>query len=430
MLFAPPKPSLTQLNSNTGSIEMIYQGSMHEGESDFSKTLPTSDEAHTQDKPSTHQHADAELADRVTQELRISEQQHPQASKNAMQGHLKPDLSSSQLTDMLNGASPRNDSNGDFRVLCPSAVPSPLHKLHSPHVPMQPMLRGGLGVPSAGPFASPRTHKTIEDHFFMTNEHLDVVGKTMYDAVDTFTKQQISAAITKHDQLAVIVEEHIEGLKSQISSVDEKADDTSNRTHNVSLKLDQLEKFLQDEVIAVMKEQTKKTAEMESSLREVHKALMHTQQMMEKLSESKVGQQHSATHALPTPSASAHLPHTVPSQHSQPPLTGYFGNANEASRDEHSPMPALQDRSISGNYEAHGDPRGNYGSNWQTQGWNGRSTYQGRGKGDGSSYAGTNPYHFGNGAQYPNSYMSAYSSYNFSPTSSEQPYAYGQKPAQ
>ena len=389
-----------------------------------------SDEAQTQDRQAPQQCDDVKLAARVTQELRSSEQQQPPPAKNGVQGHLQPEIFSSKVTDMLNGATPRTDSSGDFRALCPSAVPSPLHKLHGPHLPMQPMLRGGIGAPPAVPFASPRTHKTIEDHFFMTNEHLDVVGKTTYDALDMFTKHQISAATAKHEQLVAIVEKHVDGLKSQISSVDEKADDTSNRTHNVGLKLDQLEKLLEDEVVGGMKEQTKKTAEMEASLREVQKAMTHMQQTLERLSGPKSASHHPATHALPTPSASTLLPHTVPSHHSQPAFTGYFGNVNETGRDEHSLMPALQDRNISNNYETHGDPRGNYGNNWQSQAWNGRSAYQGRGKGECSSYVGTNPYHFGNGGQYNNGYMNGYSSYNFSPTSPEQPYTYGQKPAQ
>ncbi|KAF2629375.1 hypothetical protein BU25DRAFT_457045 [Macroventuria anomochaeta] len=430
MLFAPPKPNLLHLreDSNNGSIEMVYQGSMNAIESDSPKAQTTNDHAQTRANEPPQQRDDAELATRVKQELRTSEQHQLPPVTNGGPGHPQPDISSSKLTDMLNGATPRTDSNGDFRILCPSAVPSPLHKLHGPHVPIVPMLRGGNGAPAAGPWVSPRTHKTIEDHFFMTNEHLDVVGKTTYDALDMYSKQQINATNAKHEQLVVIMENHIEGLKSQISSVNEKADDTSNQIHNVGLKLDQLEKFLKDEVVTAMTEQAKKTTEMESSLREIQKAMVHMQQTVEKLSEPKSGPHHSATNALPTPGASSHLPHAVPTHHSQPALTSYYGN--ETGRDEQPPMPPLQDRSISNNYESHSDPRGNYGTNWQSQAWNGRSTYQGRNKGETSSYAGTNPYHFGNGGQYNSGYMSGYSSYNFSPTSPEQPYAYGQKPAQ
>lgn len=455
MLFAPPKPQPSLLHlredSNNVSIEMVYQGSMKAIESDSPEVQTTNgSDAQTQRKQAQtvndqttsrttcanyptqvqQQRDDNELTARVKQELRIGEQHQPSSATNGGRAHLQPDLSSSKLTDMLNDASPRTDSNGDFRAFCASAVPSPLHKLHGPHVPMPPapMLRGGNDTPVAGPFISPRTHKTIEDHFFMTNEHLDVVGKTTYDALDMFTKQQISAANVKHEQLLVIIEKHIEGLQSQISLVNNKADDAANRTHNVSLKLDQLEKFLKDEVVSAMKEQTKKTAEVESSLKEIQKAMVHMQQTIEKLSESKSAFHHPTTNTLPAPGAPSLMSHAAPIHHSQAALHSYYGN--DASRDEQSPMPPLPHRSVSDNYETHSDQRGNYGTNWQSQAWNGRSTYHSRNKGETSSYASTNPYHVGNGGQYNNGYMNSYPSYNFSPASPEQPYAYGQKPAQ
>ena len=363
-----------------------------------------------------------ELAARVKQELRIGEQ--PTLTANGGRTHLQPDTSSSKLTDMLIGASPRIDSNGDFRAFCPSAVPSPLHKLNGSHVPMQPvpMLRGGNGTPIAGPFVSPRTpHKTIEDHFYMTNEHLDVVGKTTYDALDSFTQRQISAANAKHEQLVVTIDNHVEGLQAQIGLVNDKADDASNQTHNVNMKLDQLEEFLKDEVIGYMKEQTKKAAEVELSLKEMQKAMAHMQQTVEKLSEMKASSQHPASGTLPT-----QVTHAAPAHHSQPALNNYY----DASRDDHSSMPSLQHRNVSDNFDSHGDHRGNYGTNWQSQAWNGRSTYHGRNKAETSSYAGTNPYQFGNGGQYSSNYMNGYPSNYYSPTSPEQPYAYGQKPAQ
>ncbi|KAF1927349.1 uncharacterized protein M421DRAFT_6137 [Didymella exigua CBS 183.55] len=435
MLFAPPKPkpSLIHLreDSNNGSIEMVYQGSMKAVESDPSEAQATNgSDAQTQEvqaQTAQQQRDDNELTARVKQELRIGEQQSTPGT-TGRRAHLQPDISSSKLTDILNGAPSRNDSNGDFRAFCPSAVPSPLHKLNGPHVPMQPIptLRGGNGTPIAGPFISPRTHKTIEDHFFMTNEHLDVVGKTTYDALDMYTQQQISAANAKHEQLVATLDKHVEDLQSQIGLVNDKADDASNQTHNVSLKLDQLEKFLKDEVIGAMKEQTKKAAEVELSLKDMQKAMAHMQQTVEKLNESKTSQHHPATNTLPTSGATTLTSHAAPTHHSQPTLNSYY----DAVRDEQSPMPPVQHRNVSDNYESHGDQRGSYGANWQSQAWNGRSTYHGRNKGEASSYAGSNPYQFGNGGQYNNSYMNGYPSDYYSPTSPEQSYPYGRKPAQ
>ncbi|KZM23871.1 uncharacterized protein EKO05_0011468 [Ascochyta rabiei] len=432
MLFAQPKPSLLQLreDSNNGSIEMVFQGSVNDIESDSSKTSATKVDPLTEDKQLQQQRDGSELAMRVMQELRMGDRHQPSPAKNGVPGLLQSDISSSKLTDMLNGASPRAKSNGDFRIQCPSAVPSPLNKLHGPYIAKQPMLRGGNGASPAGLWASPRTPKTIDDHFYMTNEHLDVVGKTTYDALDMYSKQQISTTNAKYDQLVVLMDKHIEGLKSQVSSVNEKADHTSDQTHNVSLQLDRFENFLKDEVLGAMMDQTKKTTAMETTLVEMQKAMTRLQQTVEKLSEVKPGPQYSATSTLPTSGATAVPPHAVPTHHSQPSLTSYYGQSGETGREEQPPMPPLQDRNMSDNYNSHSDPRGSHGNNWQPQAWNGRSTYQGRSKEERPSYSGTNPYHFGNGGQYNSAYMNGYPCYNFSPSTPEQPYTYGQKPAQ
>ncbi|KAJ4369405.1 hypothetical protein N0V86_009237 [Didymella sp. IMI 355093] len=414
-------------DSNNGSIEMVYQGSMKAVESDSPEVQTVgNDDAQAQETQASivPQRDDNELAARVKQELRINEQQQSIPTTNGGRAHLQLDISSSKLTDVLNGASPRNDSNGDFHAFCPSAVPSPLHKLQGPHAPVQPipMLRGGNGTLIAGPFVPPLTpRKTIEDHFFMTNEHLDVVGKTTYDALDSFTQRQISTANAKHEQLVITIDRYIESLQSQIGLVKDKSDDASDQTHNISLKLDQLEKFLKDEVVHHMKEQTKKATEIESSLRELQKAMSHMQQIVEKSNEAKNSSHHPAVSALPAP-----MSHGTPAHHSQPALNNYC----DASREEQSSMPPLQHHNVSDNYDSYGDSRGNYGANWQSQAWNGRSLYHGRNKGEASSYAGTNPYQLGNGGQYNNNYANGYLSNYYSPASPEQPYAYGQKPAQ
>lgn len=428
MLFAQPKTSLLHMreDSNNGSIEMVYQGSVNDVESNSFKTPATNDDTQAQKELQLKQRDDTELANQIKHELRIGER----PARDNTPSHSQPDISSSKLTDMLNGASPRTDSNGDFRVQFPSAVPSPLTRLHGSHVAVQPLLRGNTGASPAGPWTSPRTPKTIDDHFYMTNEHLDVVGKTTYDALDMYSKQQISATNGKHEQLVALVEKHIEGLKVQISSANEKADHNSNQTHNVAQKLDQLEKFFKDEVISAMTEQAKRAATLETDLNDVQKTMVLLQQAVEKLSELKFEKQHPATNSLSTPGASNPVSHAVPTHHSQPSLTSYYGHTNETGRDDQPLMPSLQDRNVSNNYESHSDQRGSYGNNWQPQAWNGRSSYQARSKDDRPSYSGTNPYHFTNGAQYNNGYMASYPSYNFSPSTPEQPYTYGQKPGQ
>lgn len=454
MLFAPPKlkPSFPRLreDSNNGSIEMVYQGSMKANVSESSETQTTNgSDAQTEEKQVQtasssntsrgtcadsqqvqQQRCDEELTARVKQELRVGEQPRPSAVTTESRAHLKPDASSSKLTDMLSGAAPRTDSNGDFRAFCPSAVPSPLHRLPGPHVLMTPtpMLRGGNGTPIPVPFANSPSRKTIEEHFFMTNEHLDVVGKTTYDTLGMFTEQQMNATNAKHEQLVAIIEKHVEGLQCQVNLVNDKADDAANQTHNVSLKLDQLEKFLKDEVISVMKEQTMKIAEVDSNIKEIQKAMAHVQQTVGKLSEFKSAWYHPTAGTLPAPGAASSTSHVAPTHHSQPALNGHY--ATDVNRHEQPPMPTQKRRNASDNYESHGDPRSHYGHNWQSQAWNGRPTYHGGNKAETPSYAGTNPYHFGNGGQYNNGYMSGYAPYNFSPASAEQSYPHGQKPAQ
>jgi len=366
----------------------------------------------------------------VEPEQCMEEQHKPPPSTNNSIGYLGADTSLSKLTDMLNSATPRTESQGNLCVAYPSVVPSPLHKQHGPYVPIPPapMLCGGPGPGPAGSWPSPRTNKTIEDHFFMTNEHLDVVGKTTYDALDMYTKQQISAANASHEQLVVVLDDHIKGLKAQLSSVNEKAESNSSQTHNVSLKLDQLESFLKDEVLTAMTGQAKKTAEMQSSLEEVQSTVTQMQRVMEKLSTTESGPYPPASSALSGSGGSTFMTQSTPNHHSQHALTSFYGNVPR--RDEQSPMPPVQDRAVSNTYDSHGDPQGNYGTNWQSQAWNGRPSYHGRNKGEATSYAGANPYHVGNNNQYNNGYMSGYSSYSFSPTGSEQPHAYGQKATQ
>lgn len=291
-----------------------------------------------------------------------------------------------------------------------------------------PMLRGGSGAPVLGPFTPVRANRTIEDHFFMTNEHLDVVGKTTYDAIEMHTKQQIGATTMKHEQLVGVLEQHIADLRSQISLSSEKIEHNANHTQSIDLKLGQFEKFLKNEIVSPMTEQSKKIAEVESSLKSMQTALVHMQQSLEKLTESKSVSRQVNADPLAAPAATGLMSQAASAHHSQPTLTTYYGN--EWSREEQTPMPPLQDRSLSNNYNSHNDARGDYGNNWQSHGWNERSSYQGRHRGEASSYAGTNPYHFGNGSQYSTGYMNGYSTYNPTPASPEHLYTYGQKSGQ
>ncbi|KAJ8106466.1 hypothetical protein OPT61_g9519 [Boeremia exigua] len=425
MLFTRPKLSLPIDDLRSASVEMVYQGSVTATEPDSAEPRTTdNDIAQTQTKAMPQQRDNANSEAKVEHNLSItSEQHHDSPTANNGSGHLPLDAPSKRITDMLKNSTPHAQANGESRNVCPSAVPSPLYTVHRPHVPVPPapMIRSTLG--SAGPWPSPRKHKTIEDHFYMTNEHLDVVGKTTYDALDMYTKQQISATDTKHEQLVLILEKHIGGLRSQVSLVTDKVEDTSNQTNKVGLKLDQLEEFIKNEVFGAVAEQKKKTAEVHLSMKEMQKTMLHLQQTVEKLSDTRSDPPHPGSNALSASGVPNMTPQTISTHHSQPATSSYYGN--DTGRDEH-----LQERTTPNNYDIHSDPRSSYGTNWQSQAWNGRSTYNGRNKGETSSYGGANPYLFSNGGQYNNGYVGGYSSYNLSPSSAEQPYTYGQKPAQ
>lgn len=262
----------------------------------------------------------------------------------------------------------------------------------------------------------------------MTNEHLDVVGKTTWDAISMHTEQQISATDTKHDQLVTVLDKHIEGLRTQFSSIGAKADDNANRTDGIGLKLDQLEQFIRTELLSAMTEQTKKTTDMESSLKEIQNAMSHVQLTVEKLSASNFAPHHPTPGGLPTAGALGQGPHTAPAHSSYPALTSFYGN--QGGREEHSSMPPLPDRNVPNNFDSHGDARGNYGNNWHSHAWNGRASYHGRNRAEATPYASSNPYHPGYSGQYNTGFVNGYSSYNLSPATPEQSYAYGQKSAQ
>jgi hypothetical protein len=348
------------------------------------------------------------LAARVMQELRIDDQREGQARPNGIGGHLRPDQSSSRLTDMLNGLSPsRGDYQGDFRPNCPSAVPSPLHKLPSPITPMRtnPMSRE-----VSGPFGPPLSPKTIEDHFYMTNEHLDVVGKSTWDQIETMKKEHTETFSNKHALLVTTVEQHVHEIKMQVDSVNEKADRTTEQGHNIQTKLDELFELIKTDVMGALAAQEKKAAGMEQNVKELQRTVQAMQKTLElKHSESRIGQQHNTPGSVPTPNSSG-SPFALPVHRSQPSLAGYYGNMTESGREGQPLMPhngVAQD--------VHNDPRPGYATNYGQQ-WGPRGGYQGRNGKEDRPYSGTNPYHFANnsggGGQYSNGYTDGYAAYS------------------
>ncbi|KAH7408487.1 hypothetical protein DE146DRAFT_376019 [Phaeosphaeria sp. MPI-PUGE-AT-0046c] len=398
-----------QEDPNDGSIELVFHGDM----SDINPQTSVSDPVDSSCKSDNNQESilsqardDSTLAARVMKELRINGNQEKSPHQNGHNGHLQPDQSSSRLTDMLHGISPgRDGSQGRFQPNCPSAVPSPLHKMPGPVPAVQalPTCLDTLGV-----FGSPHAPRTIDDHFYMTNEHLDVVGKSTWDQIEKFKKSMHEASNNKHAQLVATIGEHVEEIKMQVNSVNEKADRTTEQSHNILTRLDKLFDIVKGDVVDALTAQDKKTASMEHSVKELHTAIQNVQKALEqKRGDSVMGQQCDST---PGSASMMAAPPGIPDHRSQPSLAGYYGNMADLARDA---PPSMQDHRNSG--DIHTESRGGYGS-YGPQ-YSARNGYSGRGSKEDRPYSTTNPYQFSSGgmggsAQFNASYGGGYAPYS------------------
>ena len=148
----------------------MYQGSA----SDIDPNSPTGREL-MQNQPrakTSHGRSDTEITSRVMQELRIGEKHMSAPQMSPQSGYYQPES---------------------------SAMPSPLHIASSQAFAMRPhtLRHGSFGAPQR------IVPETIEDHFFMTNEHLDVVGKTTWDLLEGIHKRQKAKSKAQQEQLMV-----------------------------------------------------------------------------------------------------------------------------------------------------------------------------------------------------------------------------------
>lgn len=393
---------------------MVFQGDAH----DIDPQSSTGRLVHNENPDSMRvPHDNSELAARVMQELRIGAQQDQPPHQNGVNGHLQPDPSSSRLTDLLNGVSPGRDGyERGFPPNCPSAVPSPLHKAPAPATPMQ-------GMPprqdSSALLGSAHMPKSIDDHFYMTNEHLDVVGKSTWDQTEALKKLHQTSS-HRHTQLVAAVEQIVKEVKMQVDTINEKTNRTTEQGDNIITKLDQLLNFVRNDVMGVLAAQDKKATSMEQSIKELQKTINSMQKMMEqKLSEAKGVQQH-------TPVAAHATPNSPFLHRAQTSLAGFYGNMTESGR-EGPPGLQMPERTTSLAYDGHNDTRAGYSSNYGQQ-WGPRSNFPGRNSKEERPYTGNNPYQYAangaNGGQFGN----GYNGNGYSPYSPEQPYSFHQGP--
>ena len=331
--------------------------------------------------------------------------------------HLPLEDSSSRLTDMLNSVSPyKRPFQEKFLPNCPSAVPSPLHNANASLV--QTPVR-----PTPVPFRQmwqPRTPNTVEEHFYMTNEHLDVVGKTTWDLLEISKQQHLQLLNSRQDQLSRLIEKQFEDIKSQMANLHGKADSTAKIHDNILGSLDKLFSSITQDITNVLATHEKKALEMETHVTELQKTVQALQQWLEqKFADMKPG--------FPAPSFSN--PSVPLPMHRPPPgLAGYYGSGAEYGQENQSPMSHVQDsRSGAPVHDNHHEQRVGHGNGYGQQ-WGARHGYASRmGKEDRSPYSGSSPYHFG--GQFSNGYVPGYSSYGYAAEVSEQQHTYNQGPA-
>ncbi|KAJ6196103.1 hypothetical protein J3E72DRAFT_220900, partial [Bipolaris maydis] len=393
--------------STSGSIRMVFQGDPR----DIDPNSPTAQELYQNQQCARAEgmQPDTGITTRVMQELRISDRCDPTSHNNDHGGHLHPDQSSSRLTDMLDTVSPSgSESHGDFRPHCLSAVPSPLHK-----APVLVPTARPLAPPNAnfGPFPPHRSPKSIDDHFFMTNEHLDVVGKTTWDLLEMFSKQHKNTSKEKHDELVALTNKRYDDFKSQLNKLEENViriheymsrfDSITTNHDNVYATLDLLKNNINEGIPDTLADQGKKMASMESEIKELKQML----QAMQKSSEERAGQPCIVSGQNSTPNKS----------YSQP--QGFAGNYGPVSDVGN----VVDNRGMMAPPDIANDGRVGY----QGGQWAARAGYLGRNsKEDRPSYP-TNPYHFASGGHFNAGYSgSSYSPFGYSPSSSDQQYPF------
>jgi hypothetical protein len=335
-------------------------------------------------------------------------------------GYLQPEPSSSRLTDILSGVTPsKTDFNHDIFGNCPSAVPSPLHRmsiqqtpdqqLPNRQVPDQQMPSPMMTRPPSGPMGIPHS-LTWAQHFHMTNEHIDVSGRTLYDFVAECNHEQMVTSSSKHDKTVAIMEERFNAIKLHLDSTNNEADRAHNQTLSINEKLDKLLEFVKVEVVEPLAVQSKRTAEMETSIKTLQKSVFDLEQLMEAKSNSTLG-------CGPGPAAYTQYP--LPHHSSQPSLVGgLYESPNDVAQNGSSRLASIQEAANSGRF--------------RYQNWN-RSQSNVRENSKDTHHpftAATNPYNNG-ASNYSgtsgggNGYMSGYPGYVY-PGTPEQSYNYTQ----
>lgn len=243
---------------------------------------------------------------------------------------------------MLGGLSPSKlGYSNDFAPNCPSAVPSPLYKMSSRQMPPPSMNMGPR--PASSPQSPPGTlsdGSNILTHFYMANEHIDVLGRSMYDLIVDSKREQLSEVTSKHDETVAILQQQVDELKACIRSVEDGVGHASENQAMINAKLDQLMEFIKKEIADPVSRQSKKVVDMENDI----KALQKGMQDLQKSLETKMNQAHGTSPTPAAPPTNSGLPH----HRSQ----NFYDATTNHNRDATPRMPAAQESRNDGRFRS------------------------------------------------------------------------------
>lgn len=203
-------------------------------------------------------------------------------------GTLQPENSTSQLTDMLSGVSPSKVDFHEYPANGSSAVPSPLHRSAPQSLHVRPS-SGNASMSQPSQVQSNQLHPMfarttippplrsglpMHEHFFMTNEHIDVVAMSLYDWVQSCSDQQMNIVSSKHEKLSAAVDQRFDGLKAQIESIVDKNDQREQQSHDVCAQLAALRDFIKADIVEPLSTQLQKMAGLEQGMKELQKTVL------------------------------------------------------------------------------------------------------------------------------------------------------------
>ncbi|KAF2015474.1 hypothetical protein BU24DRAFT_491714 [Aaosphaeria arxii CBS 175.79] len=278
LLFTVPAPkpnqstSSVQTSSSKELVEMMFKGDSSEinmapGAMDENKT------AGGQKTSPQKMQGVSYTSDTAS----IAPSRNEQASKNVRSSNgsqfLQPDPSSSRLTAILDAVSPSkagySHNNSDAYASCPSAVPSPLHH-QAPHLGLvAAAMQSGQPLP-----VDSNDLSNIYTHFFMCNEHIDVVGRTLFDAVINQSATQYTLITTRHNDMVAKQEAGFKEVQSNMTSTDKRIDDVLEKQKAIEAKMDKVIGLLKSDVAEPLSAQNRKNTEMQKRIEDLRKEMV------------------------------------------------------------------------------------------------------------------------------------------------------------